>query len=265
MRILAAVLAALASTSAAAKPAAGLYVTALDTRPGIAAETDVDLKLPGPGASVDVFVPPGYTIELGARPGTVIGTARTSVVSPLVAAAPGLWKATGLTVAVARSSDGGYRLEYSLAQPVREVDLDLQQGVTNPPGSVVTWRAFVGNGVEVRSVVAFPQLLTVRATVTRGGLRAGGRLLFVGKPRPGVNVHIAVATRDDFADARELGVARTRAGGRYDFRASLAAKAEQLLLVAYVNFYDAACPDRGCARESISPPPAEIAATIPKR
>jgi hypothetical protein len=187
----------------------------------------------------------------------VIGTARTSVDSTLVATAPGVWKAAGLTIAVARSSDGGYRLEYRLATAAREVELDLRQGVTNPPGGTVTWRAF-SRGVELRSVVAFPQLLTVRAAIARGVLRAGGRLLFAGKPRSGVNVHIAVATREDFADTRELGVARTAADGRYDFRAGFAPTRRQLLLVAYVNFYDAACPDPGCAKESIAPPPAEI-------
>jgi len=258
MRLLIVVLAALASTSTAAKPAAGLYVTALDTRPGLAAETDVELKLPGPSAIVDVFVPPGYGIELDARSGTVIGTARTPVVSTLVATAPGLWKATGLTVDAARSSDGGYRLEYRLAKPAREVGLDLQRGVTNPPGGVATWRAFVGE-LELRSVVAFPQLLTVRSTVTRSALRAGGRLVFAGKPRPGVNVHIAVATREDFADARELGMARTGPDGRYRLRAALGRKAGQLLVIAYVNFYDAACSEP-CLGETISPPPAAIAA-----
>ena len=259
MRLLAAFLAGLAATSPPAKPAAQLFVSAPDTRPGVSAETDIDLTLAAPTGSVDVYVPPGYTIDLGARPGTVIGTARTTVASSLVVAAPRVWKTTGLSVSVERTNDGGYRLECSLARPVREVELDIQQSLTNPPRGIATWRAFSG-GVEARSVVAYPQLLTASGTVSRGTLRASGRLLFAGKPRPDVNVHIAVATREDFADARELGVARTRNDGRYDFRATFPPKPRQLLLIAYVNFYDAACPDPGCAAESIAPPPAEVVA-----
>jgi hypothetical protein len=261
MRLLAALLAALATTSAPAKPVAQLFVTALDTRPGTAAETDVNLSLRSSTRSAEIVVPPGYTIDLGARLGTVIGMARTNAASTLVAAAPGLWRATGLTVAVSRSDDGGYRLSYELAAATRDVDLDIQHGLTNPRGGIVTWRAFVGNGVEARSVVAFPQALEVRAAVSRGTLRVSGRLLFAGKPRVGVNVHLAVATREDFQDARELGAVRTDAEGRYRLTAKVTAR-RQMLLIAYVNFYTTPCA--GCLSESIAPPPSELVA-IPKR
>jgi hypothetical protein len=78
--------------------------------------------------------------------------------------------------------------------------------------------------------------------------------VLAGKPRAGVNVHIAVATRDDFADARELGIGRTRADGSYAFRAALKPTGRRLTLVAYVNFYV------GAGGESIAPPPAVTAA-----
>lgn len=259
MRLLAVALAALATTSAPAKPVTRLFVTALDTRAGVRAETDVDLTLAAPTTSVVVEVPAGYAIDLDARPGTVIGSTRSST---LIAAGPGLWKAAGLTVAVTRTDDGGYRLECSLAQPARDVDLDIQRGLTNPPGGIVVWRAFAGRS-EARSIVAFPQSLTLKATTGGRDLRASGRLLWAGRPRAGVNVHIAVATRDDYADAREIGVAATDKTGRYRLTAA-ASLHPQLLLIAYVNFYDGLCPDSGCASETIAPPPAHVIA-IPAR
>src|SRR5581483_2218149 len=225
-------------------------VTALDTHPAITAETDVDLTLPSSASAVDVDVPPGYRLDLRARAGTVIGTAGGST---LVAAAPGVWEATGLSIAVTPTTDGGYRLDCSLARPARHLDLDIQHGLTNPPAGVVTWRAVAGP-LEARSVVGFPQLLTVRATLAAGTLRASGRLLVAGKPRAGVSVHIAVASRDDFTDARELGVARTRADGSYAFRSARRPAQSRLTLIAYVNFYV------GAEGESIAPPPPVIAA-----
>ena len=254
MRLLVTVLAALATTSAPARPAAQLFVTALDTRPGVAAETDVDLTLAAPTTTADVYVPPGYTIDLAERPGTVLGTARANVASTLVVAGPGLWQATGVTVTADRTDVGGYRLEYALARPVREIDLDLERGLANPPKGIATWQAAVGDGIEARSVVAFPQSLTVRATLARGELRATGRLLFAGNPRAGVNVHLAVATQSDLQDARKLGTARTDAQGRYRLTARLARR--QDLLIAYVNFYAA-------GSESVSPPPSQIVALGP--
>jgi hypothetical protein len=253
MRLFAVVLAALAATGATTKPPAQLLVTALDTRPGVVAETDVDLILANPAGSVSILVPPGYGIDVGARPGTVIGTARTAVASSLVAAGPGSWRATGVSVAVERSDDGRYRLTCNLARPAGELDLDLQ-GLTNPPGGIVTWRAVLGAGPEARSIVAFPQRLSLTAALARGTLRATGRLLFAGKPRAGVNVHLAVATREDFRDARELGTVRTDAGGRFRLTTRLARR--ELRLIAYVNFYVA-------GNESISPPPPQVVAIGP--
>ncbi len=256
MRLFAALLAALAATSAPAKPASRLFVTALDTRPGVAAETDVELTLATATTTATVYVPPGYAIDLGARPGTVIGDARTTDTSSLAVAAAGLWKATGLTATVDRTTDGGYRLALSLDRPSADIDLDIRRGLTNPPGGVATWRAFVDR-VEVRSVVAFPQVLTARAGIDGRALQVRGRILFAGKPRAGVNVHLAVATRDDFADAREVGTARTDSEGRYRFAARLTA-GRQLLVIAYVNFYVGLCAD--CLNESIAPPPSRIVA-----
>ena len=258
MRLFALALAALAATTAPAKPAAQLFVTALDTTPNAAAETDIELKLPGSTPSVEVLVPQGYVLDLETRPGTVIGTARTKTASSLVAAGPSLWKATGLTIEVDRTDDGGYRLECRLDQPsVGDVDLDIQNGLTNPPGGVVTWRAFAGS-IEVRSIVAFPQRLSAAAAFASGALHASGRLTFAGKPRIGVNVHLAVAARDDLAGARELGVALTRADGSWTFRHTLPPTRGPLTLIAYVNFYVASCPQRGCAGESIAPPESQL-------
>jgi hypothetical protein len=155
-----------------------------------------------------------------------------------------------MTIAVNRMDDGGYRLACNLAQPVREVDLDIQQGLTNPTTGIVTWRAVAGN-LQAGSIVAFPQVLTSRATLARGLLRASGKLLFAGKPRPGVNVHLAVATRGDLADARELGVARTRTDGSYAFASPLGGRGH-LTLIAYVNFYV------GADGQSIAPPPSKL-------
>lgn len=258
MRLAAVAVAALAATSSPAKPAPQLFVTPVDTRPGVAAETDIELKLPASATRVTVFVPPGYTIDLGARPGTVIGTARTTVASTLVAAGPNLWRATGLTVSIDRTTDGGYRMDCSFDQRSgRDVDLDVQNGLTNPPAGVVIWRAFAGS-IEARSVVAFPQRLTAAATFARGVLHASGRLTFAGKPRAGVEVHLAVATRDDLADAKELGTSRTGWDGSYEFRHALAPTGSRLTLIAYVNFYVASCPDRGCVGESVAPPAPEL-------
>jgi hypothetical protein len=250
MRLLAALLAGLAASSAPAQSPPRLFVTALDTRPGIAAETDVELTLPSPTNTVDVYVPPGYRLDLDARPGTVIGTADGST---LVAGAPGIWEATGLSIAARPTSDGGYRLTCSLARPARHVELDIRRGLVNPTAGVVTWRAVAGS-VEARSVVGFPQLLTARATLAAGTLRTGGKLTLAGKPRAGVSVHIAVASRDDFADARELGVAPTRADGSYAFRSADLPARGGLTLIAYVNFYV------GRGGETIAPPPTVIAA-----
>lgn len=250
--MLAALLAALATTAAPVKPAAQLFVTALDTRPGVRAETDVDLKLARTTTSAVVEVPAGYAVDLEARPGTVIGAAAAST---LVVAAPGLWKANGLTVAVGRYADGGYRLQCSLAQPAGEIELDIQRGLTNPPRGIAIWRAF-SNGTEVRSVVGFPQTLTAQASAGPTALRVTGKLLFAGKPRAGVSVHVATATRGDFQDVRELGSAITDAKGRYRFTAGVARG--QLLLIAYVNFYVGLCAD--CPNESIAPPPPEVVA-----
>lgn len=262
MRLLAALVSALAATSTPGKAAARLFVLPLDARPGVAAETDVDLTLPGATRSVDFLVPAGYTIDLGARTGTVVGTARTAGASTLVVAAPGRWQATGIAVSVDRLDDGGYRLACKLAQPVGEVDLDIERGLTNPPGGVFTWQADVSGGAEARSVLAFPQRLTAKATLGRGVLRVSGTLTVAGRPRVGVNVHVAVAGRDDFADARELGIARTSADGAYALRRPLKASASHLSLIAYVDFYAGSCSG-ACVEETIAPPPARLVAVAP--
>jgi hypothetical protein len=137
---------------------------------------------------------------------------------------------------------------------------------------MATWRAFVstGNGtVETRSVVGIPQTLGFRARFAgRAVLR--GRLVSAGAPRRGVTVHFALATKPDLGDARDLGVARTRADGTYALALPFTRTRvrQHLTLIAYVNFYDGPCtaPAAGCTAQSTAPPPAELASlTIPAR
>jgi len=257
-------LAGIAATSAPAKPSAQLFVTAFDTRPGATAETDVDLRVPGGASLVTVDIPAGYTLDLDRRPGTAIGSAtvtsphtRTSAV--LFTAAPGKWTAGGLTVLV-----DAYELAFSPPAGATGIDLDLRAVLANPAApSILAWRAVVtpvrGAAFEVRSIVGLPQTLTL---LPRYGaaLTLRGRLLFAGRPLPDVNVHLALATREDLADAREIGVATTRGDGRYTLERPLS-RHGQLFLIASVNFYESACSDAssapgGCASQSIAPPPA---------
>lgn len=182
------------------------------------------------------------------------------------------------------SALGAYRLVYCLPPSqdsrVEDVDLDLLNVLTNAAtAGLATWRALVtsssGAAFEVRSQVALPQTLTFRPSFStrRNAITLTGRLLAAGMPRPQVNVHVAVATRADLSDARELGVARTRADGRYSATWPVAGKraAQRLILIAYVNFYVGNCsdpplPTSGCAEQSIAPPPAQLATlTIPRQ
>jgi hypothetical protein len=258
-------------------------------------------------ASVTVYVPAGYALD-GDRPvGSAIGAATVFAAGspvPLSAGlftadpaasaadpcAPGshaaVWTAalgsSSLTVFVDppagdESSLGAYKLVYCASAAsgrIVDVDLDLQSGLTNPSAPVVlTWRAVVtpaaGEPFELRSIVALPQLLTLRTAFASrtSTLTLSGKLLFAGTPRPGINVHFAVAGRADLADAQKVGVARTRRDGSYLLRRSVhrTSVKRQLLLIAYVNFYDGDCSDPplvpgGCADQTVAPPPAQIVA-----
>ncbi len=323
MRLLLALVAALflagpAGSRATADPPAELFVFPFDTTPGLAAETDVDLSLPGSSnlaiASVTEYVPTGYTVALDRPPGTSVGSAtvfvagrREPVSAGLFTADPaqftddscapglhaGVWTATldsaPLTIFVDPTSGdetarGAYRLVYCLPAPgasrVVDVDLDLHGVLTNPAaGGLLTWRAIVtpteGIPFEIRSIVGLPQILGFRPSFAArtNTLTLRGRLVSAGAPRPGVNVHFAVATRADLSDARDLGAARTRADGTYSLASTVARTTtkQQLILVAYVNFYVGACSDPpllagGCAEQSIAPPPARFASlTVPRR
>jgi hypothetical protein len=197
---------------------------------------------------------------------------------------------------------GAFRLVYCLPSPsvapdqgglpggarVVDVDLDLQNVLTNAAGGgVLTWRAFVtpyqpGTGTplpagafEVRSIVALPQILSLRRVFAAktNVLTLSGRLVSASAPRSGINIHFAVASKADLSDARDLGVIQTQADGSYAFRKKVARKktVQRLILIAYVNFYVRDCTDApllagGCSEESIAPPPARFAAvTIPKQ
>jgi hypothetical protein len=176
------VLAAPAGSRSEAGPPVELFVLPLDTTPGAAAETDVDLSLPGSSslaiASVTEYVPAGYTVALASPPGTAIGSATVFVAGRLDPVAAGLFTAdpsslatdscapgvhagawtaaldTGpLTVFVDPTTGdararGAYRLVYCLLSPadprVVDVDLDLQTVLTNAPtAGLATWRAVV--------------------------------------------------------------------------------------------------------------------------
>ncbi len=304
--LLAALLAAAAPAVRGAGPAspASLYVFPLDTTPGATAETDVDLVLHVPTASLTVYVPAGYALDFARAPGTVLGSATVLAAagrpeSALLlssgrvtadACAPGthaaVWSAGPvLTVfvdptAADERSLGAYKLVSCPAPGTDDVDLDLRNALVNPTGRAeLTWRALVapsaGTPFEIRSIVAVPQTLSLRtafASRTRT-LTLSGKLLFAGLPRPGINVHLAVAARPDLADAQELGIPRTRADGSFALRRVFGrpAAAQHLTVIAYVNFYAGPCSDpplvpAGCAEQSVAPPPARIAAvTIPKR
>lgn len=275
--VLAAALVLAAPVGGAPRPAprAELFVNPLDTRPGVAGETDVDLSLAAPTTSVTEYVPAGYTLALDRRPGTAIGSA--TVITPrarttailFTTAHAGEWAAGRLAVLVDRTTDG-YELTFSPPADAIDVDLDLRGVLANPAApSILTWQAIVtparGPAFEVRSIVGVPQTLTL---LPRPGaaLTLRGRLLFADQPRPGVNVHLAVATREDLTDAREIGVATTRPDGRYIFRRALdPVKRTQLFLIASVNFYESACSGPssapgGCADQSIAPPPSAFTA-----
>lgn len=277
-----------AGGGSAATPPAGLFVLAYDTTPGAVAETDVDLALNTAAGSVSEFVPAGYALDLGAAPGTVVGSATVRgpdpfadtllVVDPAAfvdescaeGAHAAVWTAGPLTVFV-DPADVGYRLTFCPPDGTADVDLDLRALLTNPatPGSAV-WRAVVATGdgsIETRSVVAFPQTLDFRASVLAGPswLVLHGRLLSAGKARAAVTVHFAVATRADLGDARDLGAARTRTDGSYALRRpyprTLANR--RLTLIAYVNFYVQPCSN--CAGQTLAPPPAElVSVTVPR-
>jgi len=192
-------------------------------------------------------------------------------------------QAASLAIFVDPDPTGATTLAFCLPQsPTRiiDVDLDLQNVLTNAAAAgIATWRAFVtpeaGSRIEIRSLVGLPQTLSFRvALATRtNALTFRGRLLSAGAPRPRVNVHFAVATRADLSDARDIGVAQTRADGSYSLARAFARKrtAQHLILLAYVNFYVGDCSDPpllpgGCAEQSIAPPPAQIVSlTVPKR
>jgi hypothetical protein len=182
------------------------------------------------------------------------------------------------------SARGAYRLVYCLPGSqdprVTDVDLDLRSSLSNPArAGLATWRAFVtpstGAAFEIRSIVALPQLLGLRPGFSprTGVLTLSGRLVSAGSPRPGINVHLALASRADLSDARDLGIARTRGDGSYSLGTIVVRKktVQLLTLIAYVNFYAGACSDPpllpgGCAGQSIAPPPARVASvTIPRR
>ena len=260
MRVLLVLAAALvlASPVGSASRRAELFVNALDTRPSALAEIDVELSLPRSAASVELDVPTGYTV-LDRRPGSAIGSATVTtsrrVGAELFVEGPAVWRAGALSISV-----DGDKLTFSPPPGATDVDLDLRSVLVNPSTpSVLAWRAAItpvsGPAYELRSIVAVPQVLTARYTPWA----IDGRLLFAGKPRPGVNVHVSAATRDDLSDERELGVATTRSDGTYTLSVA-ATRSRRLTLIASVNFYVAACP-LPCVGESIAPPPAAI--TVP--
>jgi hypothetical protein len=251
--------AALASVpvGAAPSPRMQLRVTAYDTRPGVVAETDLDLSVPASGGPVSVFVPAGYTVNLARRPGAVVGTATvvfgaTRRSAELLATAGNAWAAPALQVAVAPD-----RLTFTLPRGVTKMDLHLLGVLTNPPSATVAvWRATAG-ALEARSIVPLPQRLGLRAVRTRDRVTLRGRLVAGGHARPGVNVHLALAPGDDLTKAREIGVATTRDDG--SFALAYATKARSLTALAYVNAYVAACA-APCVSETVAPAPSEAVA-----
>jgi hypothetical protein len=302
---------------------AQLFVWTLNTTPGAAAETDVELSIPDSSPiapiSVSVYLPAGYGVATDRPPGTVVGAARVlrddrreEASATLVsgdpvghvtdACAPGthaaVWTASLTVAGVAlpltvfvdatagdEAARGAFKLVYCLPAPsdttprIVDIELDLHNALTNPAaGGLFTWRALVtpleGAAFEVRSLVALPQLVTLRATYAAraGQLALTGRVVANGTPRSRINVHLDVAARPDFSGYTEA-IVRTRADGSYVLvrRISPGKRKQELYLLAYVNFYVGDCTGPpllagGCAEQSIAPPPATFASvTIPRR
>jgi hypothetical protein len=247
----------LALIAAPAAPKMELRVTAFDTRPGAVAETEIEVSLPAASGPVTVLVPAGYAVNVTRRPGAVVGSATVTVGdvrhSALLVAASGAWKAP-LPLEITVTAD---RLTFTPPPGATEVDLDLQDVLTNPAApTVALWRAVAGD-VEARSVVPLPQRIGLRAVASRGGVTLRGRLSAAGQARPRINVHLALAPGNDLTKAREVGVARTRADG--SFAVSYSTSARALTALAYVNTYVATCA-APCVSETVSPPPGETVA-----
>lgn len=198
---------------------------------------------------------------------------------------------------------GSYRLVYCLPSPslpadqggmpggarIVDLDLDLRGVITNPAAAgQLVWRAIVtpyaagtataapDQAFELRSLVFLPQILTAKATfdAAKGTVVVTGKLTGARVPRGAVNVHVVVGARADLADAHELGVARTKRDGSYALARKVARRkaAQRLVLVAFVNFYDAGCGQQppplvagGCLDETIAPAPPHFGGvTIPR-
>ena len=202
---------ALASTAGSipATPAIFLVAPASDA-PGQTVVTALGLLPTGgdtfPAASVSIYVPAGYTLNLSYPPGTTVGNvaelssfsqANLTVVDPTTVTtdpcAPGthaaVWQATltvsGQSVVVNffvdpttgdETARGAYRITYCQSAALL---FSLQGVVTSPaaPG-IYTWRAFVtppgANGAppdpntvyELRATVPIPYVVTAKATYT---------------------------------------------------------------------------------------------------
>ena len=197
---------------------------------------------------------------------------------------------------------GSYKLVYCLPSPsvaveqgglpggarISDLDLDLRGVLTNPvPASQLVWRALVtpyaiGTGTaapdqafEIRSLVFLPQVLTAKASFDskKGTVVVTGKLIGAGAPRGAVRVHVIVGVRADLSDARELGVASTKSDGTYSVIKKVARKkaAQRLILIAFVNFYDAGCGQPpplvtvGCLDQTIAPAPPHFGSVrVPK-
>lgn len=162
-------------------------------------------------------------------------------------------------------------------------DLDLLKTFTNPASTgTFTWRALVtpfvagtstespGGTVEVHSIVALPQVVTLKAKYDpkRHRVTLTGRLTGGGAARPGIRIHLgaSITAKGRFA---EVGVAVTNKKGAFAIAGTIT---QTVYFAAFVAFYAGDCAadsvgSASCVLETVAPPPpsAIVKVAVPKK